>query len=163
MGGITLASDGESLIGLWFDGQRYFGAGLSEEAAERQLPVFEMTARWLDIYFSGAAPDFTPKIAPRGTEFRMRVWRILMEIPWGQTMTYGEIASRIERERGGVRMSARAVGSAVGHNPISLIIPCHRVTGARGSLTGYAAGIDKKFRLLEMEKANQSGSFILQR
>lgn len=153
LGGITLASDGEALIGLWFDGQKYFADALDKEHQEKQLPVFDDTCRWLDIYFSGKNPDFTPKLNMRTTAFRKKAWEIMLAIPFGQTMTYGEIAARIAREKGQNRMSAQAVGGAVGHNSFSLIIPCHRVVGTNGSLTGYAGGIDRKIRLLQMEKA----------
>ena len=146
LGGITLASDGEALTGLWFDGQKYFADTLNAEYAEKALPVFDKAEKWLDLYFSGIVPDFTPKLNPRGTSFRRRVWDVLLTIPYGQTMTYGEIAQKL-----GCR-SSRAIGGAVGHNPISLIIPCHRVVGAGGSLTGYAGGVDKKRRLLETEQ-----------
>ena len=145
LGGITLASDGEALTGLWFDGQKYFADTLDAEYAEKALPVFDEAARWLDLYFGGTVPDFAPKLNPRGSAFRRMVWNVLLSIPYGHTMTYGEIAQRL-----GCR-SAQAVGGAVGHNPISLIIPCHRVLGADGSLTGYAGGVDKKRRLLELE------------
>ena len=147
LGGITLASDGEALTGLWFDGQKYYADTLDAEYAEKALPIFDETAKWLDLYFAGIAPDFTPKLSPRGTSFRRRVWDVLLTIPYGHTMTYGEIAKAL-----GCR-SAQAIGGAVGHNPISLIIPCHRVMGADGSLTGYAGGVDKKRRLLEKEQA----------
>lgn len=160
VGGITLASDGESLTGLWFDGQKYFCASLSGERQEKELPIFEQTSRWLDIYFSGKRPDFTPPIDLNGTDFRRTVWEILLTIPYGQTMTYGEIAEKIAAGRGLSHMSAQAVGGAVGHNPISLIIPCHRVVGSDGSLTGYAGGIDKKLRLLSMEGVDVSGFFV---
>ena len=150
---MTLASDGEALVGLWFDGQRYFAEALYAEHQEEMLPVFDDTCRWLDIYFSGKNPDFTPKLNMRTSAFRKRVLEIMLTIPFGQTMTYGEIAAQIAKEKGLKKISAQAVGGAVGHNSISLIIPCHRVVGASGSLTGYAGGIDKKVRLLQMEKA----------
>ena len=153
LGGITLASDGDALAGLWLDGQHIFADILEKEREEKLLPVFEDTCRWLDIYFSGRDPGFTPKLNVRTTDFRKRVLEILLTIPYGKTMTYGEIAAQIAREKGLKQMSAQAVGGAVGHNPISLIIPCHRVVGAGGSLTGYAGGIDKKANLLQMEKA----------
>ena len=153
LGGMTLASDGEALVGLWFDGQKYFADALDAEHQEEMLPVFDDTCRWLDIYFSGKNPDFTPKLNMRTSAFRKRVWEIMLTIPFGQTMTYGEIAAQIAKEKGLKKMSAQAVGGAVGHNSISLIIPCHRVVGTNGSLTGYAGGIDKKVRLLQMEKA----------
>ena len=146
LGGILLASDGEALTGLWFEGQKYYAEGLSPEHAEKPLPIFEACERWLELYFNGQAPDFTPALAPRGTAFQKRVWDILLTIPYGQTLSYGDIAEKL----GGT--SARAVGSAVGRNPISLVIPCHRVLGADGSLTGYAGGIDRKRRLLELEQ-----------
>lgn len=152
LGGITLASDGEALVGLWFDGQRHFAETLSEKATDYpDLPIFTQTCRWLDIYFSGRKPDFTPALRMRGTPFRCRVWEILLTIPYGKTLTYGEIAGLIACKTGTKRMSAQAVGGAVGHNPVSIIVPCHRVLGANGSLTGYAAGIDKKMRLLQLE------------
>lgn len=152
LGGMTLASDGKALTGLWFDEQKYFGMGLSEERVERELPVFEETRRWLDSYFHGNIPDFAPALSLSGTEFRQEVWNILREIPYGQTTTYGKIAKRIAEKKGLKSMSAQAVGGAVGHNPISIIIPCHRVLGSDGSLTGYAGGVDKKQKLLVMEK-----------
>ena len=160
LGGITLASDGEALIGLWFDGQKYFADALDAECEEKALPIFEQTDRWLDIYFSGKAPDFTPPLNMKTTEFRKAVWEIMLTIPFGQTMTYGEIADRIAKQRGLERMSAQAVGGAVGHNSISLIIPCHRVVGTNGSLTGYAGGIDKKVKLLQLEKTDMSAFFV---
>lgn len=160
LGGITLASDGGALTGLWFDGQKYFGEALGEEYETKELPVFEQADEWLDIYFSGTAPDFTPPLSMKTTPFRKAVWEILLTIPFGQTMTYGEIAVQIAQQKGQDRMSAQAIGGAVGHNSISLIIPCHRVVGANGSLTGYAGGIDKKVKLLTMEKANVESFFI---
>lgn len=151
LGGITLASDGEHLTGLWFDGQKYFASTLSGDSTEKELTVFEQTKEWLDIYFSGRNPEFTPPLYLKGSQFRLEVWEILQQIPCGQTMTYKEIADRIAKQRGLKRMSAQAVGGAVGHNPISIIVPCHRVLGSDGSLTGYAGGVDKKKWLLEME------------
>lgn len=151
MGGITLASDGEALIGLWFDGQKHFADTLSDHPEERSLPVFRDAVRWLDIYFSGKAPDFTPPLNLRTSPFRKTVWKIMLTIPFGQIMTYGDIATKVACERGLPRMSAQAVGGAVGHNAISLIIPCHRVIGSDGSLTGYAGGIDRKMNLLKLE------------
>jgi O-6-methylguanine DNA methyltransferase len=152
LGGITLASDGESLVGLWFDGQKHFADVLEKEHQEKLLPVLQDACRWLDIYFGGKAPDFTPELKMRTTPFRKTVWEILLSIPFGHTVTYGEIAARIAKDNGLKQMSARAVGGAVGHNAISLIIPCHRVIGSSGNLTGYAGGIDKKVRLLQMER-----------
>ena len=160
LGGITLASDGEALLGLWFDGQKYFADVLAKEHAEGDLPIFTETKRWLDRYFDGEAPDFTPRLTMRCSAFRQSVWNVMLSIPYGQTMTYGEIAARVAKERGQSGMSAQAVGGAVGHNSISLIIPCHRVVGTGGSLTGYAGGIDRKVRLLALEKANMEGLFV---
>lgn len=159
LGGITLASDEEGLTGLWFDGQKYFGSGIlkdapmPEKAETKKPPVLEQTVKWLDLYFSGQEPDFTPPLHLIGSEFRLAVWKILLEIPYGQTTTYNELAGRIAEQRRIKSMSAQAVGGAVGHNPISIIVPCHRVLGTDGSLTGYAGGIDKKISLLTLEKA----------
>ena len=160
LGGITLASDGTALTGLWFDGQKYFAASLCGCTEERCTPLFDETHRWLDIYFSGEAPGFTPPLNPGGTEFRKTVYRIMLSIPYGKTMTYGDIARVTAENMDLGRMSAQAVGGAVGHNPISIIIPCHRVVGSNGSLTGYAGGLEKKIRLLELEKADISKLFI---
>ena len=146
LGGITLASDGEALTGLWFDGQKYFADTLDAEHAEKRLPVFDEAVRWLDLYFGGEVPDFTPELSPRGSAFRRRVWNALLAIPYGHTTTYGEIAKKLGCK------SAQAVGGAVGRNPVSLLIPCHRVLGADGSLTGYAGGVDKKRSLLALEQ-----------
>ena len=150
LGGITLSCDGEALTGLWFDGQKYFCAGLPADCEEKMLPVFAEAER-LETYFAGKAPDFTPPLAPRGTAFQRSVWEILLTIPYGRTASYGEIAARLAKKRGLPRLSAQAVGGAVGRNPISLIIPCHRVIAADGSLTGYAGGLEKKRFLLALE------------
>ena len=160
LGGITLASDGEALTGLWFDEQKYFADSLADEHEEKMLPVFEQTDKWLDIYFSGKKPDFTPPLVMKTTEFRKAVWEIMLTKKNRKTMTYGEIADKIAKQKGIEKMSAQAVGGAVGHNSISLIIPCHRVVGSNGSLTGYAGGIDKKVRLLEMEGADMDRFFV---
>ena len=155
LGGITMASDGEALTGLWFDGQKYFAASLEKEHEERMLPVFDLADKWLNLYFSGSEPGFLPPLLMRTTEFRKTVWEILLSIPYGKTMTYGEIADRIAAGRELSRMSAQAVGGAVAHNAISLMIPCHRVVGMDGSLTGYAGGLEKKIWLLEMENTSK--------
>lgn len=153
LGSIILAGNGESLTGLWFDGQKYFPHKLISESIESELPIFTQTCNWLDIYFSGKEPSFTPPISLQTTPFRKAVYDILLTIPYGQTMTYGEIANIMAKQKGIERMSAQAVGSAVGHNPISIIIPCHRVVGTDGNLTGYAGGLDRKIELLKLEKA----------
>ncbi|MBR2836514.1 MAG: methylated-DNA--[Coriobacteriales bacterium] len=158
--GITLASNGEALIGLWFDNQKYFAEALDDVHEEKDLPIFEQTKKWLDIYFSGKEPDFIPPLMMKTTSFRRAVWEIMLTIPYGKTMTYGEIAQRIAEQKGIRQMSAQAVGEAVGHNSISLIIPCHRVVGTNGSLTGYAGGIDKKEKLLALEKTNMEKLFV---
>lgn len=151
LGGITLAGDGDVLTGLWFDGQKFF-PGRPVYGTE-DIPAFAEAERWLDLFFSGRDPGFTPKIRLGGTPFRQAVWETLLTIPYGRTATYGEIADRVAERLCLPRMSARAVGGAVGHNPVSLIVPCHRVIGKGGSLTGYAGGTERKRRLLEMEKA----------
>lgn len=157
LGGITMASDGTHLIGLWFDGQKYFADSLRRPVQEKSFPVFKDTCRWLDTYFSGKDPGFTPPIAMRTTPFRKQVWEIMLQIPYGRTLTYGEIADKIAKKRGMKKMSAQAVGGAVGHNSISLIIPCHRVIGAGGNLTGYAGGIKTKIKLLNLEGIQLKG------
>lgn len=160
IGDITMASYGDSLCGLWFDGQKYFASTVKGETEDKILPVFQQTKKWLDIYFSGNEPDFTPKLSLDGSKFRKAVWDILLKIPYGSVMTYGEIAKILAKQRGISRMSAQAVGGAVGHNPVSIIVPCHRVVGTNGNLTGYAGGIDKKISLLKLEKTDMSKIFI---
>lgn len=160
LGDILLAADALGLTGLWFEGQKYFALYLDREHEEKDLPIFDMTKKWLDIYFSGREPDFKPPLHFTGTEFQNQVWEILYEIPYGQTTTYGEIAKELAARRGLARMSAQAVGGAVGHNEISIIVPCHRVVGANGSLTGYAGGIDKKMALLKLEGTLKEEYFI---
>ena len=153
LGSILIASNGEALTGLWFDEQKHFPHNLISESTEEELPIFTQAIKWLNTYFGGKAPDFTPQISLQTTPFRKAVYEILLSIPYGQTMTYGEIANIIAEQKGIERMSAQAVGGAVGHNPISIIIPCHRVVGANGSLTGYAGGLHRKIKLLKLEKA----------
>ncbi|CZT56914.1 methylated-DNA--[protein]-cysteine S-methyltransferase [Solibaculum mannosilyticum] len=160
IGRITMASDGQNLSGLWFDGQKYFADTLSTEHEFKDLPVFEQTKRWLDLYFQGNVPDFTPSLYLKSSPFRLAVWDILKQIPYGKIITYGEIADLIAKKQGVKTMSAQAVGGAVGHNPISIIIPCHRVIGSNGSLTGYAGGLDKKISLLTIEKVDVRKFFI---
>lgn len=152
IGGITMASNGESLTGLWFDGQKYFASTLSQRHVEKQLPIFDRTCEWLDLYFSGKSPDFIPPVFMYVSNFRRDVYEILMTIPFGKTMTYKEVADLIAKKHRIISMSAQAVGGAIAHNPISLVIPCHRVIGTNGKLTGYAGALDKKEWLLNMEK-----------
>lgn len=159
LGGILLAADDTGLTGLWFEGQKYFALYLDKGHEEKEIPLFNEAKHWLDIYFSGKEPDFTLPLHFTGTEFQNEVWEILYSIPYGKTMTYGEIAGQIAARRGISHMSAQAVGGAVGHNEISIIVPCHRVVGANGSLTGYAGGIEKKIALLELEKVDMSTFF----
>ncbi len=159
LGGILLAADEIGLTGLWFDGQKYFARGLSSEQEERELPVLLEAKRWLDIYFTGKEPEFLPPLHSIGSAFRRSVWEILLQIPYGRTTTYGEIARRLAEKQKLPRMSAQAVGGAVGQNAISIIIPCHRVVGTNGSLTGYAGGVDKKMKLLELEHADMRRFF----
>ena len=151
LGVILLAADETGLTGLWFDGQKYFARDLPAERVERNTPALSDAKRWLDIYFAGHEPDFLPPLHPAGSLFQQAVWALLLQIPYGQTVTYGQLAARLAAERGLARMSAQAVGGAVGRNRISLIIPCHRVLGADGSLTGYAGGLDRKAKLLAWE------------
>ena len=160
VGNILLAADNTGLTGLWFEGQKYFALSLDKEHEEKEIPLFERVKQWLDIYFSGKEPDFTVPLHFTGTAFQNEVWKILCTIPYGQTETYGEIAKQIAVRKGLPHMSAQAVGGAVGHNEISIIVPCHRVVGADGSLTGYAGGIDKKIKLLQLEKADIRSFFI---
>ena len=154
MGELLLASDGEAITGLWFLGAKYFARGLDPAAQERDLPVFQSAKAWLDAYFAGREPGALPPLRPAGTAFQRQVWDLLLQIPYGATTTYGALARRLAEGRG--RVSAQAVGGAVGHNPISLLIPCHRVVGAGGSLTGYAGGVNKKLALLRLEGADCS-------
>lgn len=160
IGPLTLASDGESIVGCWFGNDRHFGYGVSGPLEPRDgLPVFDCARAWLDRYFAGEAPD--PRVLPLsagGTPFQLRVREAMLDIPYGETSTYGDIARRIAADTG-TKTSARAVGGAVGHNPLCLIVPCHRVVGANGNLTGFGGGIDMKIRLLEHEGTDISQFF----
>ena len=147
LGSILLAADQTGLTGLWFVGQKYFPSFSDGDFFENETPVLTEAKHWLSLYFSGKEPDFLPSLHPQGSSFRQAVWNVLLTIPRGQTMTYGEITRRLN-----VR-SAQAVGGAVGHNPISILIPCHRVVGSDGSLTGYAGGLARKEWLLHLEGA----------
>lgn len=175
---LTLSSDGESITGLWMEGQKYYGSTLDKKLltengqgrmalkespqlrgiteAGENIPVLAEALRWLEKYFAGEDPGNPPSLAPAGSEFRQMVWNILLEISRGETTTYGAIARELAARRGLVSMSSQAVGGAVGHNPISIMIPCHRVLGADGSLTGYAAGIEVKKMLLSLESKGRS-------
>jgi methylated-DNA-[protein]-cysteine S-methyltransferase len=156
LGDILLASDGSALTGLWFADSVTCPKNAGSGMQETELPVFEQTEEWLRIYFSGQDPRFRPDLAPHGSPFRMRVWSLLEELPYGTTSTYGELARTLADRMHISRMSAQAVGNAVKHNPISLIIPCHRIIGSDGSLTGYAGGIERKRALLALEHALKS-------
>lgn len=163
IGEIHLTSDGENLTGLWLDGQKYFGgAGINAIHSDNTLPVFVVTAAWLDRYFAGNQPasDELP-LAPGGSAFRQTVWKLLCEIPYGTTTTYGAIAVKVAELQHRERVSAQAVGGAVAHNPISIIIPCHRVVGKNGSLTGYAGGLERKEWLLRREGIRMTEGFVL--
>ena len=159
LGRILMAGNGGTLTGLWFAGQKHFAETLAAGYTEKEIPVLSGTKRWLDLYFGGMIPDFTPPLEMRGSAFRRAVWEILLSIPYGRTVTYGEIAGRMAGRNG----AAQAVGGAVSHNPVSLIIPCHRVIGADGSLTGYAGGTDRKACLLRMESAAARVNCIFQK
>lgn len=162
VGALTIAANETSITGLWIDGQKYYAATLPDKVqCDEQHPILVNAKLWLDRYFSGRKPKSSElSIAPVGSEFRQIVWKILCEIPYGEVITYGEIARRAAAQMGKVSMSAQAVGGAVGHNPISIIIPCHRVVGTNGSLTGYAGGIEKKIALLELEGIDAKPFFI---
>ena len=160
LGDILLAADDTGLAGLWFEGQKYFANTLPDGHILQETPILTEAKRWLDIYFTGKEPDFTPPLHPTGSAFRQAVWQILLQIPYGQTTTYGEIARKLAKMQDVPHMSAQAVGGAVGHNEVSIIIPCHRVVGTNGSLTGYAGGIDKKVALLTLEQTDMSRFFI---
>lgn len=162
IGKVTLACDGDNLVGLWLEGQKYHFAGMSGEMTQKDgLPVFDAVKEWLDRYFAGKKPAVCElPLAPAGSEFRQSVWAVLREIPYGKVVTYGDIAKRIAAKTGKETMSSRAAGGAVGHNPISIIIPCHRVVGSNGSLTGYAGGIKTKIKLLELEGVDMSRLFV---
>ena len=159
LGSILLSADEIGLTGLWFEGQKYFANTLPEEHISQETSILTDAKKWLDVYFSGEEPKFTPALHPTGSTFRQAVWQILLQIPYGQTITYVKIARQMSEIQNTPHMSAQAVGGAVGHNEISIIIPCHRVVGSNGSLTGYAGGIDKKIALLKLEHTDMSHLF----
>ncbi len=165
VGKLTLACEGEKLVGLWMEGQKYFGDTIPEQMVPKDdCPVFKAAKNWLDRYFAGKKPAISElPLAPIGGEFRLAVWRILTEITYGQVITYGDIAKKMAVRMGRPTMSSQAVGGAVGHNPISIIIPCHRVVGANGSLTGFSGGIQTKIKLLELEKVDMKKLFVPQK
>lgn len=151
IGRLTISSDGESLTGLWVENQKYFKSTLDKEYKEKQLQIFEDVKTYLDRYFKGERPEITFSLKPKGSDFRQGVWQKLLNVPYGETTTYGKIAKALEAETG-KRVSAQAVGGAIGHNPILILVPCHRVIGSDGSLTGYAGGLERKQYLLNLEK-----------
>lgn len=159
LGTMTMAGTDTALQGLWFLGQKHYGSTLEREYSKGDSPVFETAKQWLSCYFRGEKPDALPPLELRGSEFQKRVWRILLTIPYGKTMTYGQIAAVMEQESAG-KVSAQAVGGAVGRNPISILVPCHRVVGRDGSLTGYAAGVPVKAALLRLEGIDMSKLYI---
>ena len=157
VGRLFLTSDGEALTGLWFSGfQRFFDSSRTENVTQRSIPVLDEARQWLDIYFQGKDPGPIPAVNPQVTAFRREVCEIMCGIPYGETATYGSIAKELAARRGKKSMSSQAVGGAVGHNPIGIIIPCHRVVGASGKLTGYGGGMDRKIALLELEGFDMS-------
>lgn len=163
IGDITLSADEAGLTGLWFDGQKYCGLYIHDDHEDREHHIFDLAKEWLDIYFFGHQPDFDIPLHFTGTDFQNEVWGILCNIAYGETVTYGEIAEILAARHGTGRMSAQAVGGAVGHNKIAVIVPCHRVVGANGSLTGYAGGIDKKIKLLKLENGFKQSFFVPKR
>ncbi len=151
IGEILLTADEIGLTGLWFDTEKFYTDSLEKGYERKEVPVFGAAKKWLDIYFSGQKPEFMPKLRISGSSFQLSVWKLLCQIPYGETTTYGELAKIVAKERGISRMSAQAIGGAVGHNRISIMIPCHRIIGSNGSLTGYGGGLDKKKKLLLLE------------
>lgn len=162
LGIITMGSNGKQLTGLCFEGQKYFDHPPGDRPQHLSLPIFDETRTWLDVYFQGKRPTFTPPMLLNDTPFRRTVWQLLLTIPYGETTTYKDIARKWARQHGVKSMSSQAVGGAVGRNPISIIIPCHRVIGTNGSLTGYAGGMDRKRWLLQWEQENTDRFFIPQ-
>lgn len=151
IGTILLSADDIGLTGLWLENQKYYALHLNKENTEKDIPLLKKAKRWLDIYFSGNEPDYKLPLHFTGSAFQNAVWKILCSIPYGQTATYGEIAEILAKQKNLKRMSAQAVGGAVGHNRISIIVPCHRVIGSNGNLIGYSGGIKNKQKLLELE------------
>lgn len=161
IGSLLLAADDIGLVGLWLNGDRFYANLLANcESVVKETPILEAVKRWLDVYFSGREPKIELPIHLIGTPFRQEVWQLLLQIPYGKVITYGDLAKKMAEKRGVAYMSAQAIGGAVGHNEISIIIPCHRVIGANGNLTGYAGGIDKKLKLLELEGVDTKKLFL---
>ena len=161
IGSLLLAADDIGLVGLWLNSDRFYANLLANcESVVKETPILEAVKRWLDVYFSGREPKIELSIHLIGTPFRQEVWQLLLQIPYGQVATYGDLAKKMAKKRGVAYMSAQAIGGAVGHNEISIIIPCHRVIGANGNLTGYAGGIDKKLKLLELEGVDTKKLFL---
>lgn len=163
LGGVLMAADHQGVTGLWFEGAKYFAQGLERNREQRETPHLAQTRAWLDAYFAGRQPDFTPALHLQGTPFQQLVWSLMLAIPYGSTTTYGALTKQVSEKMGGAPMCAQAVGGTVGRNPISLIVPCHRVVGKSGSLTGYAGGLQKKMSLLQLEGADMSGLFVPRR
>ena len=155
-GRYVMAAEDGALTGLWLEGQKYFPSGLPEPS-DGEPEIFARARRWLDAYFAGENPPIDFPLAPQGSAFQREVWALLQAIPYGKTVTYGQLAKQLQARRGGAIVAAQAVGGAVGRNRIALIIPCHRVVGAHGALTGYAGGIARKAQLLQMEQAGEAG------
>ena len=162
VGMLTLACDGVNLAGLWLEGQKYHGDTIPGKMVEKNdMAIFDAAKKWLDQYFAGNRPAISElPLAPAGGEFRQEVWSILCGIPYGEVVTYGDIAKKMAVKMQKESMSSQAVGGAVGHNPISIVIPCHRVVGSNGSLTGYAGGVATKIKLLQLEGVDMSGLFV---
>ncbi len=160
LGEIMIAADENDIIGLWFVGQKYFAFNLDKENEEKDVEIIKCAKKWLDIYFSGKNPDFELPLKFIGTNFQKEVWKVISMVPYGKVITYNDIAKKISKEMAVKRMSARAVGKAVGHNPISIIVPCHRVIASNGSLTGYAGGIERKKFLLELENVDMNNIYM---
>ena len=153
LGEIVIASDDTAITGLWLVGQRHFDIEVEGCITDKDLPIFDEVSRWLDIYFTGNNPGEIPAVRMNGTPYQLEVWQILQAVPYGKLITYREIAELIAKKRGITKMSARAVGNAVGRNPVSILVPCHRVVGSSGKMTGYAGGIERKVKLLKLENA----------
>lgn len=160
LGQMLIAADEIGITGIWFEKQKYYANALSKTCEKAKTPAIQAAERWMTLYFEGKNPDFSVPLHLIGTAFQRQVWELLLAIPYGKTCTYGELAARIAKQTGRERMSAQAVGSAVGHNKVSILVPCHRVVGAGGNLTGYAGGLDKKIFLLKLENGYQPNFYL---